>query len=126
MADLLFAVTREDPQVEESLIRDRRPILTIASGGCTALHLKSVKPNLGIVAFDINPTQLEHVEDKIKAVENGEWNNLNIGDSSVSQINQRGEFEGLFRLMRSAWIEFICSEDELLQYFLAQESYENH
>jgi S-adenosylmethionine:diacylglycerol 3-amino-3-carboxypropyl transferase len=56
---LQFAITREDPQVEEFLIRKlstpQVKILLIGSGGCTAFHLQSQFPDIQITLVEPNP-----------------------------------------------------------------------
>ena len=65
-----FAVVREDPRLEIQVLRRHpaRRALLIASGGCTALTLASVWPNLGVTLLDPNPAQLDLVERKISAL----------------------------------------------------------
>ena len=61
-----FAVVREDPMVEAELIRltGANDVLLVASGGCTALTLQALFPDLHITLFDFNPAQLEWVRKK--------------------------------------------------------------
>ena len=117
MSRLLFAVTREDPQVEAALINPTDSVLTVASGGCTPLSLQAKYPSLRVTAFDTNSAQLEHIEEKIKTVSMGHLARLNVEYNGPNTLNQLGEFEALFRLLRQAWLEFICPESELQQYF---------
>ena len=85
----------------------------VASGGCTALSLKHEFPRLDVVAFDFNPAALAHVREKAAAVERGELRQLNVGDASRTGLNQRGDFEGLFRTLRGFLLEFVLTEEEL-------------
>src|SRR5690349_17004226 len=65
-----FAVVREDPLVEDALVRrfGARRVLLIASGGCTALSLRALHPELELTLLDPNPAQLERVERKAAAL----------------------------------------------------------
>lgn len=119
MSRLKFAVVREDPELEAQLVRatGARSVLLVASGGCTALSLKHEFPQLEVVAFDFNPAQLSHLQDKAAAVERGELSRLNVGDASRDGLNQCGAFEGLFRTLRGFLLEFVLTEEELETYF---------
>ncbi len=63
MTELYFAQVREDPLVELSLMASDRPrsVVTIASGGCTALSLLTDEVER-VVAVDLNPFQTALVE----------------------------------------------------------------
>lgn len=119
MSRLKFAVVREDPELEAQLVRatGARSVLLVASGGCTALSLKHEFPQLEVSAFDSNPVQLAHLQDKAAAVERGELGRLNVGDSSRDGLNQCGAFEGLFRTLRGFLLEFVATEEDLEAYF---------
>src|SRR5205823_2108826 len=103
---------REDPEIEAALVErtHARAILLVASGGCTALTLAARLPELRITAFDANPLQLEHVRNKAHAAARGDL-------SELGRLNQAGEFEGLFRLMRAAVEEFVAPRGEIARYF---------
>jgi S-adenosylmethionine-diacylglycerol 3-amino-3-carboxypropyl transferase len=70
-----------------------------------------------VVAFDINPLQLAHVEQKARAVEARALGMLNVEDARADGLNQRGEFESLFRILHGFLRELVLSEEELEQYF---------
>jgi len=116
---LKFAVVREDPELERALLRrvSGRALLTVASGGCTALTLLASEPGLAVTAFDLNPAQLAHVRAKSDAAARGELRALNVGDDDRAGLNQRGEFEGLFRVLRRFLEEFVFAPDEAEQLF---------
>jgi S-adenosylmethionine-diacylglycerol 3-amino-3-carboxypropyl transferase len=118
---LKFAVVREDPRLEAELVErtQARAILLVASGGCTALTLAARYPELEVVAFDFNRDQLEHVQRKAAAVAAGDSSRLNVEDSRSDGLNQCGEFEGLFRVLRSAIEEFVAPAAELRAWFEA-------
>lgn len=107
-----FAVVREDPAIEEAVCArvGARSILTVASGGCTALALAHAHPQLAVTAFDMNPVQLAHVRAKRDAIANGDLGELRM-------LNQCGEFEGLFRTLRRFVEEFVAPREELLRFF---------
>jgi len=102
---LKFAVVREDFELELALCRanSAQRVLTVASGGCSALALKHFLPSLDVHAFDLNPDQLAHSQRK--AQRTGE------------DLSQGGEFEKLFRVLRHALIEFVMPLAELERFF---------
>ena len=112
---LKFAVVREDPELEAQLIRQRdvRRVLTVASGGCTVLSLLAAFPALDVTAFDLNPLQLAHLGDKAAAAAAGERARLNIDAADEHGLNQCGEFESLFRLLRNMVREFVAEPGEI-------------
>jgi S-adenosylmethionine-diacylglycerol 3-amino-3-carboxypropyl transferase len=122
--ELKFAVVREDPRLEEDLVRrtGTEGVLLVASGGCTALHLLARFPKLRVVGFDFNPAQLEHVREKAGAAQRGELRRLNVKDADRRALNQRGAFEGLFRGLRGAIAEFVAPEVDLEAFFAAARS----
>jgi S-adenosylmethionine-diacylglycerol 3-amino-3-carboxypropyl transferase len=119
LSRLKFAVVREDPELEARLVRatEAQAVLLVASGGCTALTLKHAFPRLEVVAFDFNPAALAHVREKAEVVERGDLRLLNVGDASRGGLNQRGDFEGLFRTLRGFLLEFVLTEEELEAFF---------
>ena len=120
-AGLKFAVVREDSELEAQLVRqcDARRVLLVASGGCTALNLIAEFPSLEVTAFDLNPRQLEHVAEKAAAAAAGELGRLNVDDASEDGLNQRGEFEALFRLLRTMLDAFVAEPGEIDRLFAA-------
>lgn len=116
---LKFAVVREDPELERDLVArtGARAVLTVASGGCTALALCAQHPDLAVTAFDLNPAQLDHVRAKVRAARQRDLRALNVGDDARDALNQRGEFEGLFRVLRGFLDEFVWQPGEARRYF---------
>lgn len=114
-----FAVVREDPDVEHALVRKTRAkrVLVVASGGCTALTLAHREPQLEVTAFDFSEAQLAQVRDKQAAVARGDLRALNVGDDAATGINQRGEFESLFRTLRRFIEEMVGPPASLARYF---------
>jgi S-adenosylmethionine:diacylglycerol 3-amino-3-carboxypropyl transferase len=116
---LKFAVVREDPVIEARVTAHTgaRAVLLVASGGCTALALAHQFPSLHVAAFDFNPLQLEHTRKKAEAAPRGDLASLNVGRACVDGLNQCGEFEGLFRVLKAALDEFVIPGAELSAYF---------
>ena len=114
-----FAVVREDPMVEAELIRltNASNVLLIASGGCTALTLQAMFPDLHITLVDFNPAQLERVREKIialRGVDSAERHRkFNIETSDPSGLNQSGNFESLFRGLREFIFDLVADETEI-------------
>lgn len=116
---LKFAVVREDPELELTLVArtKARAVLTVASGGCTLLTLAQRHPELELVGFDFNPRQLAHVREKASALGGVPLERFNVGDADRTGLNQRGEFEGLFRTLRHFLEEFVAPARELAAFF---------
>jgi len=104
-----FAVVREDPRVESRVIEQMgaKRVLMEASGGCTALSLATLHPQLQLTLVDPNPAQLDLIRRKQRALaahDASERNRLfNIGSDDSAGLNQCGNFESLFR----SWRRFI-------------------
>lgn len=82
---VLFGQVREDAEVEVSLFRSikskaKQNVFAIASGGCTALSLATVK-ECKIVAVDINPAQIYLCLLKTAAL-----TRLNFGEAQLCMI----------------------------------------
>ncbi|MBI3724213.1 DUF3419 family protein [bacterium] len=119
MARVKFAVVREDPELEEELVRLLRAkaALVVASGGCTALTLAASFPDLEVTAFDRSAEQIAHVERKREALARGDLAALNVSDASPAGLNQSGEFDGLFRQLRLFVEEFVAPRAEIASFF---------
>lgn len=116
---LLFAVIREDPRLEGDLVNRIRAkrVLCVASGGCVALSLASRFPHLEVTAFDKSRAQLEHVAEKAAAAGRRDLKLLNVEDANAEGLNQRGELERAFRVLRKFFEEFIAPHGELVAFF---------
>ncbi len=114
-----YAVIREDPRLEGDLvIRSRaKTVLCVASGGCVALSLASRFPHLDITAFDIDAAQLAHMEAKAAAALRRDHAALNVANASVDGLNQAGELEKVFRLLRAFFEELIAPPAEIEAFF---------
>jgi S-adenosylmethionine-diacylglycerol 3-amino-3-carboxypropyl transferase len=113
-----FAVVREDPEIEAALVRAGgvQRALLIASGGCTALCLRSEFPRLDLTLLDANPAQLAHVRRKIAALASGAPPiTFNVGSDDPRGLNAGGNFEGLFRGLRDFIREHILDAAEIEQ-----------
>ena len=116
---LMFAVTREDPEIEILIHNTINPksILTVASGGCLPFQLKHMFPKTRVVAFDFNYKQIEHCKIKAQKIKNNNLLDLNIDNNDSRGINQCGQFESMFRTLRFLFIEFLSSEEEINDFF---------
>ena len=112
---LKFAVVREDPELEVALCQrlGARAVVTVASGGCTALTLAARLPELAITAFDLNPTQLAHLGAKQAAAARGDLRALNVEDADPAGLNACGAFEGLFRVLRQTVVDLVTPAERL-------------
>jgi S-adenosylmethionine-diacylglycerol 3-amino-3-carboxypropyl transferase len=114
-----FSVVREDPEIERKVIlsSDAKEILLIASGGCTALSLQAYFPDLKFTLVDPNLAQIKLIQEKIEALNESPVTrkkaDFNIENDSSLALNQRGNFESLFRLFRNFVTEFIVNPEEL-------------
>src|SRR5437773_9198576 len=111
-----FAVVREDPQIEAALARKTcaRTALLIGSGGCTALSLAVLFPDLALTLVDPNPAQLELVRRKARLLAEGAPKaRFNVGDDSADGLNACGNFESLFRGLRDFVREYVLPASEL-------------
>ena len=120
---LQFAVVREDPLIEIELVKLLRAkkALLVASGGCVALSLKACFPELKVSLFDFNAAQLEHVKKKIDQLSNSREEffrqAFNIETSDPAGLNERGNFESLFRGFRGFVHDLVAPYDEFRSFF---------
>jgi len=118
-----FAVVREDPMIEAELVRltKAKHVLLIASGGCTALTLQALFPDLLMTLVDFNSAQLDRVREKMCAVHTEDdairCQKLNIGTSNPNGLNQCGNFESLFRCLREFIFDLVADETEVRSLF---------
>jgi S-adenosylmethionine-diacylglycerol 3-amino-3-carboxypropyl transferase len=102
-----FAVVREDPLVESALVREgAERALLVASGGCTALALRALHPELELTLFDLNPAQLALAEEKRRALEAGDR-------AALAALAQAGNFESLFAGLRAFWRDLVFGDGEI-------------
>ncbi len=116
---LLYAVTREDARLEGDLVMrlGAKTVLCPVGGGCVPLTLTSRFPELSVTGFDRNPAQLAHIVEKAAAVNARDMRALNVEHASRRGLNQRGELERVFRMLRAFFEEFIAPHAELLAFF---------
>lgn len=116
--DLQFAVVREDPAVELDALQGARPgsdarsgpprVLLVGSAGCTALALHNARPDARFTLVDPNPAQHAHVEAKLRAlVDRAPLGIFNVGSDDPAALSECGNFESLFRQLRSFLREFV-------------------
>ena len=118
-----FAVVREDARIERALVERHRPerIMLIASGGCTALTLRALYPELNLTLVDPNQAQLALVDRKLDAlagpVDEARWARFNVGHDDPAGLSQSGNFESLFRGLRGFVESMVAPADEIAQLF---------
>lgn len=118
-----FAVVREDPLLEVEVLRRHRcrRVLLIASGGCTALTLQAVFPELDITLLDPNPSQLELVRAKVDALgglsDGARRERFNVETDDPTGLSECGNFESLFRGLRSFLHDFVLPRDRMRRLF---------
>ena len=108
-----FAVVREDPNTELRTLLGKHPkrILSIGSGGCTALALSQTYPDTEIILVEPNEAQIALIQQKAHALENlqktekrarfniapSEWiPETFISPDRAPGLNNSGNFESLF------------------------------
>lgn len=123
-SSLKFSIVLEDPNLELAVLERRQAkglpcaqLLTVASGGCTALTLKHAYPQAQVCAFDINPAQIEHAKRRQAAIREAQLHTLNVDDADPQGLSQCGDCERLFRAYRGMLHEFIAPQAELERYF---------
>jgi len=92
-------------------------MLMIGSGGCIALSLKTIFPNLDLNIIDVNPHQLTHINKKLKAVQCSNFKELNVNTKNDSCLNQAGKFDSMFQELRDSFIELVSNKKEVLSFF---------
>ncbi len=119
MERVRYAIVREDPAVEVEVVQKfgASAMLVVAGGGCTALTLSKRFPAMMITAFDSSAEQLAHLEAKGEAAFRNEAAALNVGDDSPEGLNQRGAFDGMYRLVRRAIEEYVAKPADLATFF---------
>ena len=119
--NILFGVSREDHKIEASLIEKNnyKNLLTVCSGGCVPLSLKTIFPDLNVVAYDINPNQIDHCKKKINAVLRKDFYSLNINQYGDQLLNQSGKFEEMFQGLRKSFIKNV-TEDKTIKFFFSR------
>lgn len=113
---LQFATVREDPQLELDLIQkfNLRSAVLIGSGGCTALSIKAYSPNFRLDLIEPNPAQVRSIQEKIKILSEMKQEDARkiIGANINSPLIEAGNFESLFKMLRTFIYEFVLSEKE--------------
>ena len=121
--NIIFDNVYEDPRLELSLFKEysARKMLCIASGGCTALTLKTLLPDLQISLVDTNPGQLALVKEKVSILEAGDEIKIkrffNIGSAYDECFSNRTVFNKINRCLRLLIQELLASESKLVELF---------
>jgi S-adenosylmethionine-diacylglycerol 3-amino-3-carboxypropyl transferase len=121
---LQFAVVREDPLLDAEVLQRHgcRRALLIASGGCTALALAGLVPDLELTLLDPNPAQLAHVGRKLEVLlgsdEGERLRRFNVEDDDPEGLSECGNFEALFRGLRAFLHDFVWPRDAWRRAFL--------
>lgn len=107
-----FAVVREDPRIDLAIARRHGAsrALMVASGGCTAFAFAEALPGVELTLYDMNPAQLAHVDARADAIARGDLQALNVGAVDRDALGQCGEFERLFRVLRTAILELVAPD----------------
>lgn len=100
---LQFGITREDPEIELTLIRQfgLKHMLAICSGGDTLLAVKAAHPEVSVTGLDFNPNQLNHFKNKL------------LNKETLAE----GNFESLFKLWRNFFNEFVLTLEDTKRLF---------
>lgn len=116
---LQFAVVREDPLIDINIIKkfELSNALLVASGGCTALSLLAAFSDLDVHVFDPNPNQIDHVKEKLALLSDlkiGDFTDqFNIDNCNTHGLNEKGNFESLFRGFRTFITEHVVDRGSL-------------
>jgi len=125
-----FAVVREDPTLEIEVLQQYpcRDLLLIASGGCTALALRSQFPTCNMTLLDPNPAQLDLVNRKQAALAQGQPSKslFNIECDDPHGLSECGNFESLFRGFRGFVYDMILSRSLFREMFESSEARPQH
>lgn len=111
---VLFGQVREDAEVEVSLFRSikskaKQNVFAIASGGCTALSLATVK-ECKVMAVDINPAQIYLCLLKTAAL-----TRLSFGEAQLAMIqNASAYFDRVAELLPAEAREYFLQDRSLL------------
>ena len=129
-----FSVTREDPEIEREVLLNKHPqrILTIGSGGCTALDLQLAFPETHFTIVEPNHSQIQLVKQKMRALQESppskrlkdfniatsSWNPLDFqSPDNTPGLSNSGNFESLFRGLRNFIFDFILPHDTVRELF---------
>jgi len=118
---LQFAVVREDPLIESTIINqfDISSAVVIGSGGCTALSLRALHPTLKIELIEPNSAQIALIKRKISILKNHKASEARkiIATNKFDTVIESGNFESLFRMLRTFVFEFVVDEKKVSQFF---------
>ena len=116
-----FAVVREDPRLELSLIEQfgLQSAVLIGSAGCTALSIKAYAPSFRIDLIEPNPEQITLIQEKIDILSeiDLEYAKKIIAINGPLRLIEAGNFESLCKMFRTFIYEFVIEEEEFRELF---------
>lgn len=121
---VIFDHVYEDPRLELFLCKQyaAKKVLCIASGGCTALTLKTLLPELEVSVVDTNADQLLLVQEKVALLESGNNQQIkqrfDIGERHENSYSTHAVFDRINRCLRFLTHELSLSKEELSALFL--------
>jgi S-adenosylmethionine-diacylglycerol 3-amino-3-carboxypropyl transferase len=114
-----FAVVREDPAIEVSLLSAgpaNARVLLVGSGGCTALTLAQCAPLASITLLEPNENQIRLIQEKTRALRELRGADreaaFSIGSEDPKSLTSCGNFESLFRSLRRFIHEFVAQRED--------------
>jgi S-adenosylmethionine:diacylglycerol 3-amino-3-carboxypropyl transferase len=121
---VIFDHVYEDPRLELMLCKQfaAKKVLCIASGGCTALTIKTLLPELEVSVVDTNADQLSLVQEKVALLESGHDQQIkqrfDIGERNENSFSAHAVFDRINRCLRFLTHELLLSKEELSTLFL--------
>jgi S-adenosylmethionine-diacylglycerol 3-amino-3-carboxypropyl transferase len=113
-----FAVVREDPQLELDLMAlfGLKSAVIIGSGGCTAISLKTKDPDIRLSIIEPNPAQIKLIKEKIEILQQRSlFDAQEIIGTGQNSLIETGNFESLFKMLRTFIYEFVLSIEDFKQ-----------
>ena len=116
---MIFDHVYENPRLELTLCKKyaAKKVLCVASGGCTALTLKTLLPELEISVVDTNADQLSLVQEKVALLESGHdqliKQRFDIGERHESSFSTHAVFDRINCCLRFLTHELLLSKEEL-------------
>ncbi len=120
---IIFDHVYEDPRLELMLCQKyaAKKVLFIASGGCTALTLKTRLPELQVSVVDTNADQLSLVKEKVALLESRNYDAIkqkfDIAKTHNESFSRNAVFNGINRCLRLLTNELLIHEDALKSLF---------
>lgn len=121
---IIFDHVYEDPRLELTLCQqyNAKKVLCVASGGCTALTLKSLLPDLAVSVVDTNADQLSLVQEKVALLESNNDQKIkqrfDIGERHENSFSSNAVFDKINGCLRYLTHELLLNKEELSALFL--------